>query len=182
MGVPLKTKKTKHGNLYNDRSALKNNYQKTRFFFYQLSQFFIVMYKIWHYRTMKLHQRAHKTTKKKKHGNLYNDLANVQKSCFWELFFYVDRSLYKFPCFVFLVILEKRPCNVIIHSCLILCKTIKNWQNEKFVPTHEKFLPRQLWWFEFWGHVRIQPGQACCVHMMYVYPASMYVWKILCAY
>ena len=87
-----------------------------------------------------------------KHGNLYNDLANVQKSCFWELFFYVDRSLYKFPCFVFLVILEKRPCNVIIHSCLILCKTIKNWQNEKFLPTHEKNPPRQLLWFGFWGN------------------------------
>ena len=106
---------------------------KKHVFFLQLCQFFVVMYKIWHYRTMKLHQRAHKTTKKKKHGNLYNDLANVQKSCFWELFFYVDRSLYKFPCFVFLVILEKRPCNVIIHSCLILCKTIKNWQKRKIL-------------------------------------------------
>ena len=57
--------------------------------------------------------------------------------------FFDDRSLYTFPCFVFLVVLVKCSCNVIIHSCLILCNTMKNWQNEKF-------LPRQLWWFEFW--------------------------------
>ena len=49
------------------------------------------------------------------------------KNCvFWLPFFNVDRSLYTFPCFVFLVILMKCPCYVIIHSCLILCNTTKN--------------------------------------------------------
>ena len=51
-------------------------------FLKQLCQFFVVLYTIWHYRKTKLHQRAHKTTKKTKHGNVYNDLANVQKPCF----------------------------------------------------------------------------------------------------
>ena len=74
---------------------LKNNNQKHDFFNH-LCQFFVTrcctgMYKIEHYRTTKLHQRAHKTTKKTKHGNLYNDLANVQKSCLL-LFFNVDRG------------------------------------------------------------------------------------------
>ena len=99
------TKKTKYRNLYNDRSTLKNGNQKHDIL-NQLCQFFVMLYKFERYCTTKLHQRAHKTTKKTKHGNLYNDLANVQKSCFWLIFFNVDRSLYKFLCFVFLVILE----------------------------------------------------------------------------
>ena len=90
-----------------------------------------MLYKIKHYRTTKLHQRAHKTTKQTKHGNLYNDLANFQKSCFLLLFFKVDLSLYEFPCFVFLVIWGKGPCNFIIQSCLILCNTTKNWQKSQ---------------------------------------------------
>ena len=90
-----------------------------------------MLYKIKHYRTTKLHQRAHKTTKQTKHGNLYNDLANFQKSCFLLLFFNVDLSLYEFPCFVFLVIWGEGPCNFIIQSCLILCNTTKNWQKSQ---------------------------------------------------
>ena len=71
------TKKTKHGNVYNDRSTLKNGNQKTRFFGSTLPN----------YRTTKLHKRAHKATKKTKHGNLYNDLANVQKTVFLRIIF-----------------------------------------------------------------------------------------------
>jgi predicted metal-binding protein len=104
-----------------------------------------MLYKIKHYRTTKLHQRAHKTTKQTKHGNLHNDLANVQKSCFLLLFFNVDRSLYKFPCFVFLVICGEGPCNFIIQSSLILCNTTEHRQKsqsryfEQFRANFEQF-------------------------------------------
>ena len=64
---------------------LKNNNQKYDFW-NQLCQFVSLLCCI---KLSKLHQRANKTTKKTKHGNLhvYNDLANVQKSCFLFLFF-----------------------------------------------------------------------------------------------
>ena len=54
---------------------------------------------------MTLHGHFTKITKKTKHGNVYNDRSteknNSQKHGFWTF----ARSLYKFPCFVFLVVL-----------------------------------------------------------------------------
>ena len=94
--------------------------------FFQIWQFFVVLHKIGHECIMTLHGHFTKITKKTKHGNVYNDRSteknNSQKHGFWTF----ARSLYKFPCFVFLVVLVKRSCNVIIHSCLILCNTMKN--------------------------------------------------------
>ena len=53
---------------------LKNNNQKHDFL-NQFCQFFVMFCT-----SINVHQRAHKTTRKTKHGNLYDDLANVQKS------------------------------------------------------------------------------------------------------
>ena len=54
---------------------------------------------------MTLHGHFTKITKKTKHGNVYNDRSteknNSQKHGFWTF----ARSLYKFPCFVSLVVL-----------------------------------------------------------------------------
>ena len=83
---PQKIKKTKHRNLYNDRLMLKNNNQKHDFL-NQFCQFFVMFctsinghFRTVHVQRIYVHQRAHKTTRKTKHGNLYDDLANVQKS------------------------------------------------------------------------------------------------------
>ena len=73
--------------------------------FFQIWQFFVVLHKIGHECIMTLHGHFTKITKKTKHGNVYNDRSteknNSQKHGFWTF----ARSLYKFPCFVFLVVL-----------------------------------------------------------------------------
>ena len=72
---------------------------------FQFCQFFVVLHKIGHECIMTLHGHFTKITKKTKHGNVYNDRSteknNSQKHGFWTF----ARSLYKFPCFVFLVVL-----------------------------------------------------------------------------
>ena len=102
---PQITKKTKYGNLYNDRTTLKNRVYKyyKHDFFNQLCQYFVVLYKIWHDRTTKLHGRSPQISKKNKLGNLYNDRSTLKNGNQKTRFFNVDRSLYKFPCFAFLV-------------------------------------------------------------------------------
>ena len=122
---PQITKKTKYGNLYNDRTTLKNRVCKHDFF-NQLCQYFVVLYKIWHDRTTKLHGRAPQTTKKTKYGNLYNDRSTLKNRVFWLPFFNVDRSLHKFPSLFFLDIWGERPCNFVVRSCQILYNTTKN--------------------------------------------------------
>ena len=49
------------------------NYRIIKGPIFQFCQFFVVLHKIGHDRTPKLHGRSSKTTKKTKHGNLYND-------------------------------------------------------------------------------------------------------------
>ena len=112
---------------------LKNNNQKHDFL-NQLCQFVSLLCCI---KLSIIVQRSYinvltKRLRKQSTGTYITTSQTSKNRVFWELFFSVDRSLYTFPCFVFLVILVKCPCNVIIHSCQILCNTTKNWQNWKF--------------------------------------------------
>jgi len=78
-------------------------------------QFFVVLHKIRHDCIMKLHGPFPQITKKTKHGNSYNDRStlknNNKKHDFWKF----ARSLYKFPCFVCLVVLWARWCNFVVR-------------------------------------------------------------------
>ena len=59
------------------------------------------------------------------------DSKNRIFGCYFSTFyniFQLDRSLYNFPCFVFLDIWWEGPCNLVARSYVILCNTTKNWQ------------------------------------------------------
>ena len=90
----------------------------------QFCQFFVVLYKIWHDRTTKLHGRSPQISKKNKLGNLYNDRSTLKNGNQKTRFFNVDRSLYEFPYFVFLVIWGERPCNFVVRSCQIYIEPV----------------------------------------------------------
>ena len=128
------TKKTKHGNVYNDRSTLKNaknGNQKHGFltiFLYNFVNSLLCCIKF-----STIAQRSYinvltKRLRKQSTGTYITTSKTSKNRVFDNYYFLVDRSLYTFPCFDFLVILVKRPCNVIIHSCPILCNTTKNCQ------------------------------------------------------
>ena len=73
----------------------KSNHQRCLGGFFSFCQFFIVLHKIRHECIMTLHERFTKTTKKTKHGNVYNGRSTLknakngnQKHGFLTIFLY----------------------------------------------------------------------------------------------
>ena len=58
----------------------KSNHQRCLGGFFSFCQFFIVLHKIRHECIMTLHERFTKTTKKTKHGNVYNDRSTLKNA------------------------------------------------------------------------------------------------------
>ena len=114
----------------------KSNHQRCLGGFFSFCQFFIVLHKIRHECIMTLHERFTKTTKKTKHGNVYNDRSTLknakngnQKHGFLTIFLYnfVNSLL---CCIKFSSIAQRSYINV-------LTKLLRKQSTETYITTSQ---------------------------------------------